>query len=272
MEEKVKGSTNKFLIFIIFALIAVIVVLLLKSCEKDNEPKELKPSGNVDVFEIECNKNCDCKDNKDETKKDETKKDDNTVKNNTGGNTSNNTITNQGGQTSGNTNDNTGGSESSTDQKENPPEEVFPPVEGEVTVNDNDLEWQSSNPINVFTNSMYVADGKIAPGSTNIYQFVVKNSTTSSVRYHINFEETNVYHINMRYRLKKGTSYVVGSDSEWVTFDKVKVNDVLLASGSSDTYYMEWKWVESSNDTAVGEADNAEYSLKINIGALQTND
>ena len=38
---------------------------------------------------------------------------------------------------------------------------------------------------------------------------------------------------------------------------------------TSDTYYLEWKWFSGENDTAIGEAGDVEYVLKINIKAEQ---
>ena len=44
-----------------------------------------------------------------------------------------------------------------------------------------------------------------------------------------------------------------------------------LNSSNNDTYYLEWKWVSSDNDTQIGKAGNASYGLKIEIKAESTN-
>ena len=83
------------------------------------------------------------------------------------------------------------------------------------------------------------------------------------------FEETNDYSINMKYRLLNGNNYIV---SDWSDYTSLNQNDVNLFSGNDDTYYLEWKWFDSSNDTSIGSSGVANYKLKINIKAEQIND
>ena len=72
---------------------------------------------------------------------------------------------------------------------------------GEFEVYDNDhtpITWNGASDLKIFSKTLYTMDGKIAPESSNTYQFVVKNSTVYNVKYKINFIETNEYNINMR--------------------------------------------------------------------------
>ena len=108
---------------------------------------------------------------------------------------------------------------------------------------------------------------KIAPESSNTYKFVVKNNTIYNVKYAINFIEENDYNINMKYRLRKGNEYVVGSDDEWVSYNELNLKDINLATSKSETYYLDWKWVSSENDTQVGSAEDAGYKLSIEINS-----
>ena len=86
-------------------------------------------------------------------------------------------------------------------------------------------------------------DGKIAPESSNTYQFVVKNSTKNKLKYEINFIETNDYNINMQYKLKKNDTYII---DHYVKPSELSVNDMILNPGENDTYYLDWKWISSS--------------------------
>lgn len=214
MPNKKNKIINFVLSLIIVILLLIIIYLLLKSVEN----KKLKPSGNIDIFEINCNYNCDC-DNEDE----------------------------------------------------NNSEQVFGETELEdiLDISDNNISLQSTNKLNIFSNPMYEMDNKIAPESTNFYQFVIRNNTNYEVKYNIDFNEVNEFKINMKYRLIKNDEYIVGDEKNWVTFEELKLNDVNLTTKDSDTYYLEWKWFSSNNDTEIGEKGYANYSLKINMKAVQ---
>ena len=136
--------------------------------------------------------------------------------------------------------------------------------------NDHDpLTWNGADDLKIFTNSMYGAPGVIAPESSNTYQFVIKNSTKYNIKYSIKFIETNDYHINMKYKLKKNDTYII---SEYVYPNQLDINNYLLDSSDSDTYYLEWKWVSSDNDTEIGKDPNSNYGLKIKVEAESVNE
>ena len=46
---------------------------------------------------------------------------------------------------------------------------------------------------------------------------------------------------------------------------------MLLNPDENDTYYLEWKWISSSNDNSIGQNPEAKYGLKIEIEAEGTN-
>ena len=131
------------------------------------------------------------------------------------------------------------------------------------------ITWNGSSNLKIFTNSMYSVEGVIAPESSNTYQFVIKNSTKFNIKYSINFIETNDYHINMKYRLKKNDTYIV---SEYSSYDQLNVSDYLLNSNDFDTYYLEWKWISSDNDTLIGKEHEAKYGLEIKVEAESVNE
>ena len=136
--------------------------------------------------------------------------------------------------------------------------------------NDHDpLTWNGADDLKIFTNSMYGAPGVIAPESSNTYQFVIKNSTRYNIKYSIKFIETNDYHINMKYKLKKNDTYII---SEYVYPNQLDINNYLLDSSDSDIYYLEWKWVSSDNDTEIGKDPDSNYGLKIKVEAESVNE
>ena len=131
------------------------------------------------------------------------------------------------------------------------------------------LTWNGSTDLKIFSNSMYNIEGVIAPESSNVYQFVVKNSTNTSVKYNITFVENNIYHINMKYKLKRNDTYVV---DHYVSYNELVISDKVLTSGEQDTYYLEWKWISNSNDTEIGRNPDARYGLTINVEAEGINE
>ena len=126
------------------------------------------------------------------------------------------------------------------------------------------VTWNGSNDLKIFSRSVYTMKNKIAPESSNTYQFVVRNSTSCNLRYEINFIETNNYNINVQYKLKKNDTYII---DHYVKANELVVNNMLLNPDENDTYYLEWKWISSSNDTSIGENAEADYGLKIEIKA-----
>ncbi len=141
------------------------------------------------------------------------------------------------------------------------------PVTGEgedVTILDKNIVWESENKLRIFENPVFHFDETIAPESTNVYQFVIKNTTEYDLKYNVNFIETNQFNINMKYKLKKNDEYVI---DEYVSASELKLDEFSLNKGESDTFYLEWKWVSSSNDTEVGSNPSSSYQLSIEVYA-----
>lgn len=137
---------------------------------------------------------------------------------------------------------------------------------GGLVVNDSDIVWHSTNQIKIFKNPVYEMEEVIAPGSNNVYHFVVKNNSSCDLIYKLNFIEKNKFHINMKYRLKKNGKYIKKS---WVSYDDLILSDSSLKYKEEDDYLLEWKWVESSNDTMIGTTPDASYHLDIEIVGKQ---
>ena len=238
MMEKLKNNKTLNLIIEII-LVLIIVILLIHSCViqkmNDEEGKKKTPTGNVDIIEIVCDNSKTC--NK-KTSNDKTKSDKNTKKNT-----------------------------SSTVLKPNNTEIINEveeePQSGLVTVDDYTVKWDGNKDLKIFTNSAYELTDRISPESSNTYKFIVKNKTEYKLKYKITFTETNTQSINMKYKLKKNDTYLV---TEYTTYNNLNVLDQEIESGENDTYYLDWKWFSSSNDTHIGEIQ-ADYSLKIYIEA-----
>ena len=241
MNNKQKKN-KKDLIIKIILIIIIIILLIHNCCMLKNKNKGVSPTGNVNIIEITCDKDDVCtveetKDNKDDSAAS------NTNKKSNGLNNSNNTLPVNGDDTkdSGDTG---------------------------ILVKDKIITWKATTQAEIFTNSMYELNDKIAPESSNTYQFIVKNGTNYAVNYNINFIETNPHKINMKYKLKKNDTYLI---DHYVSASQLNQANLILDPNNNDTYYLEWKWISSDNDTQIGETPNAKYELKIEVKAVSNN-
>ena len=141
--------------------------------------------------------------------------------------------------------------------------------DNKLIVKDKEITWDGEKKANIFNNSMYYFSDIVAPESSNTYQFVVKNSTEYKLKYNITFVEDNTYHINMKFKLKKNDTYLV---DHYVSYNDLNISDILINSKSNDTYYLEWKWISSSNDTSIGKTPDAYYGLTIKVEAESVNE
>lgn len=244
MKSKQKISKKDLIIKII--LIIIIIILLLHNCViLKNKHKKQEPTGNVNIFEIICDKDDTCDVDKGEDKKDNST----TYKN----------ADKKANDYNPKKSDNNKSSSEDAKEEQN---------DTELSVLDKTISWKKTKQAKIFTNSMYELNDKIAPESYNTYQFVVKNGTNYNINYTINFIETNPYNISMKYKLKKNDTYLV---DHYVDASELNQLNLALNSKKNDTYYLEWKWVSSSNDTQIGESRNAKYELKIEVKAESNN-
>jgi len=190
---------NKISFIIIVILIIIIILLLLTFFGYVKNYNIGKPTGNVDVFSIDCN--CIFDDN------------------------------------------------------------TSIPVFGEN--NKGILIYKSS--LNIFTNPAFGMRNIIAPESTNVYDFIIFNNNPQDIEYSFDVEERNEYNVNMKYRLKLNGEYIIGNDKEWVRAGELMRDFETLVKAGSDKYSLEWKWFSASNDTSIGEIDDASYGLDISI-------
>ena len=167
------------------------------------------------------------------------------------------------------TNPSTSGGSTTPDEPTTPTE---PDEDGEFYVNDDDIvKWQNNTDLKIFRDSANISkvNGKIAPESKGTYKFIVNNETKYNLKYKITFIEENAYYMNIRYKLKKGDTYLI---DHYVAYNELNLEDVVLNSKDSDDYYLEWKWIgdNDENDTSIGHtasSTDVEYSLKITVEA-----
>ena len=131
------------------------------------------------------------------------------------------------------------------------------------------VNWNGATDLKIFSKSIYNIDGVIAPESANTYEFDVKNSTEYNIKYDINFIESNTYNINMKFKLRKNNTYII---DHYVSASELNLTNQLLNVGNKDVYYLEWKWISSSNDNSIGTNPQASYGLQIEVEAESVNE
>ena len=141
-------------------------------------------------------------------------------------------------------------------------------LDNNFIVEDNYTIW-SNKRLRIFSNQAYEYFSKIAPGVSNSYDFVIKNNNDFPVLVDISMKEVNPYSINMEYKLRSENSFLAGSSFKYVSVKKLSQKNIYLKAHSSKLYSLDWKWIDSDNDTEIGEAVNANYKLLVYVGANQ---
>lgn len=249
--KKNKNNNNPKDLFIKIALIVIIILLLVHNCclLRRGEAQQ-EPTGNVDIIEINCDKDSCITDKKDNNNKES----DYSRPTNKNSRSNNNVIS----------------SDTRESKKKNKKDDIKPSGDDDVIeengliVKDDDISWDGTTKAKIFSNSMYELNDIIAPESSNTYQFVVKNATDYRLKYEIKFKEKNHYHINMKYKLKKNDTYII---DHYVSYNELNISNIILNSRANDTYYLEWKWISSENDTEIGKNPDSKYELKIEVKA-----
>lgn len=203
-----KNSNKKLVTWLIVLLIVIVLIIILHFFLNRFGKVKLIPTGNVDIFEIECNKGDNCQDKP-----------------------------------------------AFGEDKEH-----------DVEVSSENIIWNSTNDLRIFSNPAYEFDNIIAPGSSNTYNFNIKNNVDYEINYTLVFNEENAHNIPMVFRLKKNGKYILGNDKKWLDIHEFSANNNKLISDGSDKYSLEWKWLDSKEDAKIGMID-AIYKLNITIKA-----
>lgn len=136
---------------------------------------------------------------------------------------------------------------------------------GRVFASDKNGEYIYQQKLNIFSNPAYQMKAIVAPGDTNEYRFVIKNNTKQDIIYKIKMTEINEYNINMKYRLKKNNTYVIGDKTTWVTSNELILENIYLNNNDYSTFSLEWKWFDGENDNYIGKNMTSLYQLNIMI-------
>ena len=79
--------------------------------------------------------------------------------------------------------------------------------------------------------------------------------------------ENTEYSINLKYRLKRNNTYVIGNDNNWVSANELKTEFSKINANTSDNYSLDWQWMydddKDSQDTLAGENMTSAYKLNI---------
>lgn len=198
----------------------------------------------------------------------------NTIENNTVENNINETIqngtTNTGktnintGKQNGNENNSQNGSQNSGENDNNKPNENVPVDTGiDFEVTEKEKTWNQLQELSIFNNKYFNGQNKIAPGVSGSYEFKVHNKSKYNMRYKVKFSENNNYNINLQYKIKRNGQYL---NTEYARIQNLNFDSISLNSYGTDVYTIEWKWIDSSNDTEIGNnAENVVYNLMINV-------
>ena len=136
--------------------------------------------------------------------------------------------------------------------------------DADIFVDDKNGDYIYQQKLQMFENPSYEYTNKIAPGSHNIYQFVVHNSSTMNLKYKITMYEQTPYKVNLKYRLRRNGYYLLGGYDNWITADELVTSFSTLNASKNDVYHLEWKWFDDDyNDTIAGENMRDVYKLFI---------
>ncbi len=125
--------------------------------------------------------------------------------------------------------------------------------------------------LRIFENPAYQYQSIIAPGSSNSYNFIIRNNNKFDVVIDINMGEINKYNIPLKFRLKENGSYIIGNSDYWVSIEELNLKNIKLNTKQYNTYILDWKWEFSESDerdkedTQIGFNATENYELFINI-------
>lgn len=138
-----------------------------------------------------------------------------------------------------------------------------------IEVSSENENWVHETKLNIFNNEQYNYDKMIAPGSAGTYNFVIRGMNDAiNFKYKIEFEDSFSEKINMKFRLKQDGKYLEKNGEEWVDLSQINVYDLPLNGLDEHYYTLEWKWIDSEDDTQSG-INGDYYTLLININMEQ---
>ena len=110
--------------------------------------------------------------------------------------------------------------------------------------------------------SLRKGDGNFAP---DIVAFPLEDFVLFDVDVDVLFNEVNEKNINMQYKLKNDGKYLLGSVDNYETIAGKVIGNITIPANGYESYVLDWKWVDSSNDAEVGFDVNSFYKLSIKV-------
>ena len=142
-----------------------------------------------------------------------------------------------------------------------------------IEVRDEDVDIIKNTKIDIFENEKFNFEKVIAPKSSGIYTFCVKNISNRDITYDINFSDKMDLPVNMKYKLKIDNIYIRGNKTKYIDIDDLNVNDIVVVKDSINLFTIEWYWEDDDrNDTIVGrQKEDQHYILNLEIRAEEYN-
>lgn len=163
----------------------------------------------------------------------------------------------------------------------------------DVLIESEDISWETNTSINLFREFYTNEDGAItvlsededkviAPGTSNEYEFTIKNTGYAPIDYILTLDSIFAledYDLPMVVRLHKGSEWLIGNENEWVAVSELSeyTDSDSLDINNSAIYVFEWQWpyevgeqeeliLNDLNDTLLGNtAINRDVEFTLNI-------
>ena len=133
-------------------------------------------------------------------------------------------------------------------------------------ITENDIEIGKDAELNIFNNVQFNGEKIIAPRSTGTYKFYIRNKSNSDMKYNIKFSDEMKKFVNMKYKLKIDNIYIRGSEENYISIDKLDVNNVTVPKDSVNIFTLEWYWEDDDElDTAIGTSNDRYYTIKLKV-------
>lgn len=165
----------------------------------------------------------------------------------------------------------------------------------DMLVEDKDVSWETNTSVDLFREFYTNDDGMItvssedgekviAPGTSNQYEFSIKNNGSIPLEYVLNLDSMfsiDEYDLPFEVRLRKGDEWLIGDDNSWADrseLERLEDKDTVDVNNSV-LYVFEWQWpyeaeaqdeiaLRDLNDTLLGNmaiSQDVEFRLNIRV-------
>lgn len=137
-------------------------------------------------------------------------------------------------------------------------------VDSSIIINESDGQVVVEN-WNIF--GKLESEKLLYPGKTDVYIFEITNQNDNDLHMVVDFRDINFEEIPMMFKLKHGSEYLFGSQTEWVEVETLLVEDFTLKANTTEQFVLEWAWLGNDDelDTFIGTTDDAIYTLEVKV-------